>query len=51
VEGVVPKMPPPVAAQLTDDERATLVEWIDLGASLDAVAAPDTDSSPEGGSR
>ena len=51
VEGVVPKMPPPVTAHLTDDERATLVEWIDLGASLDAVVGPDTDSSPEGGSR
>jgi hypothetical protein len=49
--GGVAKMPPPVAASLTDDERATLVEWIDLGAPWKGIVAPATDNSTEGGSR
>jgi hypothetical protein len=47
----VTKMPPSVAGALTDDERAILVEWIDLGAPWNGIAGPDTDSQAEGGSR
>ena len=45
------ELPPSVAGSLTDDERATLVEWIDLGAPWNGIAAPDTDRGTEGGSR
>jgi hypothetical protein len=45
------ELPPSVAGSLTDDERATLVEWIDLGAPCNGIAAPDTDRGTEGGSR
>lgn len=50
-EGAEVDMPPSVAASLTDDERATLVEWIDLGAPGNGDAASATDSSTQGGSR
>jgi hypothetical protein len=47
----VTKMPPSVAGSLTDDERATFVEWIDLGAPWNGIATPETDGVSEGGSR
>jgi hypothetical protein len=50
-EGVEEKMPPSAAASLTDDERATIVEWIDLGAPSHGAAASAADSSPQGGSK
>jgi len=31
-DGAVPLMPPPGSAPLTEDERLTIIEWIDLGA-------------------
>jgi hypothetical protein len=50
-EGAVAEMPPAVAGSLTDEERATLVEWIDLGASWNDIPAHDPDGKTEGGSR
>lgn len=50
-EGAEGETPPSVAASLTDDERATLVEWIDLGAQSNGNPASATDSSTQGGSR
>ena len=52
--GAVPapgKMPPDGAPALTEDEKRTFVEWIDMGALWDgipAVAAPDSDNSGGG---
>lgn len=31
-DGALPPMPPPGSAPLTEDERLTIIEWIDLGA-------------------
>ncbi|MBN2563740.1 MAG: hypothetical protein JXQ75_22715 [Phycisphaerae bacterium] len=37
-----PVMPPPSAAsQLTDDEKLSFTEWIDLGAHWDGIPGPD----------
>ena len=49
--GAVATMPPSVAGSLTDDERATLVEWIDLGTPRNGIPATDPDEKAEGGSR
>jgi hypothetical protein len=49
--GAGAKMPPSVAGSLTDDERATLVEWVDLGAPWNGIPASDPDEKAEGGSR
>jgi len=41
--------PPPDAPPLTDDEKRTFVEWIDLGAHWDGIPGPDrtfTSSDP-----
>jgi len=37
----LPTCPPAGAEQLTDDEKLTLVEWIDLGALWDGIPGPD----------
>jgi hypothetical protein len=37
----IPTMPPPGAVPLTDDEKRTFVEWIDLGAPWDGIPGPD----------
>ena len=37
----VPTCPPPDAVQLTNDEKLTFVEWIDLGAHWDGIPGPD----------
>ena len=37
----MPPCPPPGALQLTDDEKLTFVEWIDLGAHWDGIPGPD----------
>ncbi|MFH0980512.1 MAG: hypothetical protein V2A79_03110 [Planctomycetota bacterium] len=36
-----PPCPPPEAEALTNDERMTFVEWIDLGALWDGIPGPD----------
>ncbi len=43
----VPSCPPPEAAQLTDDEKLTFIEWIDLGAHWDGI--PGADALSAGG--
>lgn len=40
--GQVSRMPPAPAVGLTEDERRTLVEWIDMGALLDGIPGPDS---------
>jgi hypothetical protein len=47
--GAVAKMPPSVSGSLTDDERATLVEWIDLGAPWNGGWVAGPDEKVEGG--
>jgi hypothetical protein len=49
--GVGATMPQSAAGSLTDDERATLVEWIDLGAPWNGIPATNPDGKTEGGSR
>ncbi len=41
----VKKMPPDGAPALTDDEKRTLVEWIDMGALWDGI--PDDQGAPQ----
>ncbi len=45
------KMPPAGAPQLSDDERRTIVEWIDLGAQLDAAPSKGPAGSGSGGQK
>ncbi len=40
--------PPPEAEQLTDDERLTLIEWIDLGAHWDGIGEAPANVGTEG---
>lgn len=37
----VPRMPPAKTEALTEDERRTFVEWIDMGALWDGIPGPD----------
>lgn len=39
--GQVSRMPPPPAGGLTEDEKRTFVEWIDMGALWDGIPGPD----------
>ena len=39
--GRVAKMPMEGKASLTDDERRTFIEWIDMGALFDGIAGSD----------
>jgi len=39
--GPVKRMPPPDAEPLTEHEKRTIVEWIDVGAPWDGAPAPD----------
>jgi len=39
--GPVKRMPPPEAEPLTEDEKRTIVEWVDVGAPWDGVPGPD----------
>jgi hypothetical protein len=39
--GQVSRMPPATAEALTEDERRTFVEWIDLGGLWDGIPGPD----------
>ncbi|MHC4655605.1 MAG: HzsA-related protein [Planctomycetota bacterium] len=39
--GQVSRMPPATAEGLTEDERRTFVEWIDMGALWDGIPGPD----------
>jgi hypothetical protein len=48
-EGQIAKMPPSVAGSLTDDERRTLIEWIDLGAPWNGIAETAAEDGTEGG--
>ncbi len=45
----VSKMPPDGSPALTDEERQTLVEWVDLGALWDGMAAPAGSPAPKSG--
>ena len=46
----VPQMPPDQSPALTEDEKRTFVEWIDMGALWDGIPGPDTLSGYEGNS-
>ncbi len=37
----IPRMPPGESQALTEDERRTFVEWIDMGALWDGIPGPD----------
>jgi hypothetical protein len=37
----IPRMPPAESQALTEDERRTFVEWIDMGALWDGIPGPD----------
>ena len=55
-EGTVRRMPPPPAKPLSDDEKRTIVEWIDVGALWDGTPGPDNptkrnESPPTGANR
>jgi hypothetical protein len=39
--GQVSRMPPAPAEALTEDERRTFVEWVDMGALWDGIPGPD----------
>jgi hypothetical protein len=43
------RMPPAGAPALTDDERRTFVEWIDMGALWDGIAASEASPEDSGG--
>jgi hypothetical protein len=49
----IPQMPPGKSQILTEDEKRTFVEWVDMGALWDGIPGPDSlpgcDNNAEGG--
>jgi hypothetical protein len=45
----IAKMPPDGSPAMTDEEKLTLVEWVDLGALWDGIPAPASPPTPKTG--